>query len=653
MIRSSYALKLARTKLRSKRGMLAASVIVASLLFAALIATIIVFTGAEKSAQQFIEKAGNNSYLVKTEPNIPREKILFSQRLSLAEVHEIKAFEKQYYQMLREKYASLKLTYNEASEAPALQPAAWADKTLPEEQRVVVNSSSPVIQAMEAQKIEAYAKTATNKLSDLRKIGNKYGASGYYITDMPSMLPQIPMMRYVQGGKENFGVSVQKGGMFAYDVYINAIYNSAYHFSDQRLLSRYLLTTNTSDLKGIPVVVSEQEAVSLFGKNAGIGKEPAAPHEKRAWLKSVQEKLNGQTYQACYRNTAEQTILEKIQRDYTEMKNNEHTTGYEKPHLLYDYPTEPCGNIIVKEDSRTVAEKQADVNADDAQKKLGTYIAPRHQLVTFQIVGIKYAQPYIDYTKGLDEYVKSLLTAQNTSMTLDIPLQMYNTLPEHLKAQDIRREHSARPSRSMDANEDFAARVLEFASPEKARAFLDNETCPSSNTQCGKKFLAAPYGSNYLIIDEISKLFARIAAIAFPVALGLAAVIIWFTVSRIMAENRKETAVYRAMGAKRRDIAHIYVVYIMLVALRVVLVSVIVGIVIALAVDCSYGRALTDTAATAFGIVDRAPAVRLFNVDSPLLFVVVAAIVVISLVASMQSLVRNTMRNPIRDIRDE
>lgn len=48
MIRSSYALKLARTKLRSKRGMLAASVIVASLLFAALIATIIVFTGAEK-----------------------------------------------------------------------------------------------------------------------------------------------------------------------------------------------------------------------------------------------------------------------------------------------------------------------------------------------------------------------------------------------------------------------------------------------------------------------------------------------------------------------------------------------------------------------------------------------------------------------------
>ena len=50
MIRPSYALKLARTKLRSKRGVLIASIIVASLLFAALIAMVIVFTGAEKSA---------------------------------------------------------------------------------------------------------------------------------------------------------------------------------------------------------------------------------------------------------------------------------------------------------------------------------------------------------------------------------------------------------------------------------------------------------------------------------------------------------------------------------------------------------------------------------------------------------------------------
>lgn len=487
----------------------------------------------------------------------------------------------------------------------------------------------------------------------MQKIGSKYGAKGYYIAGTPSMLPQIPAMRIIQNGKEDFSVSEPKGGASAYEVYVNSAYNSAYNFSDQRLLSRYLLTTKASELKGIPVIITAQEAAALFGENAGIDKEPAAPHEKRAWLKSVQEKLNGQTYQACYRNSAKQTMLEKIQRDYVEMKNNEGAAGYEKPHLLYDYPTQPCGDIVVKEDSRTSAERQADANADDVQKKLGTYVAPKHQLVTFQIVGIKYAQPYSDYTKGLNEYVKNLLTSQDTSMTLDIPLQLYDALPEHLKVQDIRREYSAQLQPSAYNKEDFAARVLEFSSAEKAREFLNNETCPPSSSQCDKKFFAAAYGSNYLIVDEIGKLFTKIAAIAFPAALGMAAIIIWFTVSRIMAENRKETAVYRAMGAKRRDIVHIYAVYIVLIASRVVLVSAAVGIAIALAVDYFYGSMLTDMAAAAFGIIDRAPAVHLFSLSSPLLLAVAAAIITVSLVASVQPLVRNTMRNPIRDIRDE
>lgn len=119
MIRPSYALKLARTKLRSKRGVLITSIIVASLLFAALIATVIVFTGAErKNANEFIKKAGNDRYLVKTQPNIPYEKLSFLLTPSLTEIREIKAFEKQYYQELRGKYEALGLEYDETATSP-------------------------------------------------------------------------------------------------------------------------------------------------------------------------------------------------------------------------------------------------------------------------------------------------------------------------------------------------------------------------------------------------------------------------------------------------------------------------------------------------------------------------------------------------------
>lgn len=657
MIRPSYAYKLARTKLRSKRAMLIASIIVASLLFAALIATVIVFTGAEKSATNFIKKAGNDRYLVKASPNIPYEKLSFRLVPSLEEIRQIKAFEKQYYQELKDKYKSLGLEYDAASEIPALEPFAFADKTLPEEQKVKVNFQSPVIQAMQSQNIEEYSKTATNKFSDLQKVGAKYGANGYHIAGQPSTLPMIPQLRLIMDGKEDFGSSEPKtGGDFGdYGYYTNAIHNGMYGFTDQRNLSRYLLTENATNLKGIPVIVSAQEAVALFGESAGIGGEPKQADEKKQWLKNIQTKLNGQVYQACYRNSVEQEMLEKIQRDYAEMKNNEGNTEYQKPSLIYDYPKEACGDIIIKEDTRSVFEKQLEIKAENTQRQLGTYVAPSHRLLTFQIVGVRYAQRFLDHNKSIDEYVKSLLVSQTDSLShIDIPIQMYEALPEEIKFDGIdERQNVWTANQQILASDEFATRILEFTDADKARSFMQNETCPFFDLDCNKKFKATPYGSNYLILDEIGKLFHKIATIAFPIALGLATIIIWFTISRIMAENRKETAVYRAMGAKRRDIIGVYVVYILLVALQIALISIALGVIIAAAIDFFYGNTLTDTAVTAFGIIDQAPTFSLFILSSPLLLVIVGSIFLVSVAASVQPLIRNVRRSPIRDMREE
>lgn len=655
MIRPTYAIKLARIKLRSKRGMLFASVVVASLLFAALIALVIVFTGAEKSATEFVKKSGNNRYLVKAWSNVPYSAIDMKVDPSVEEVRAIKAFEKSYYNNIRSKYKALGLSYDASNEVPALLPNAAASTTLPEEQRVQVNWQSPVIEAMRKQKFEAYAATATNKLSDLKKLASTYGATGYYKVDALSFIPATPDMRLIKDGKEDFSTTEPTtGDASTYGWYTHAIQNGSYTFTDQKLLGRYLLTANTSALKGIPVIVTAQEAVSLFGKEAGIGDEPEATSEKLAWIKAVQTKLNGKTYQACYRNSTEQTLLNKIQRDYADMKNNESTKGYQKPHLIYAYPTTACGDITVQADTRSAAEKQADAKAEDTQKKLGTYVAPEHQLLTFQIVGFEYAQKYSDYSQSASAYISNLVAPQNLSMSLNIPIQMYQALPSKLRADAVMREYRERTPVYASADDDFSSHILEFMSIDKARAFLKNETCTSMNQEhCTKKYIADPYGSNYLILDEIGKFFNRIAMIAFPILLGLATIIIWFTISRIMAENRKETAVYRAMGAKRRDVTSIYVTYVLLVALRIAIVSSVLGVATALVVDHFYGNALTETAVAAFGIIDGAPTFSLFSLGSPLLAVVVLSIFVVSLIASIQPLIRNVRRSPIRDMREE
>ena len=652
MIRPSYAVKLARTKLHSKCGMLFASTIVASLLFAALIAIIIVFTGAEKSAEMFIKKVGNDRYLVKASPNIPNKALGITNNLSLEEIRELKAFEKKYYQNLQDKYKSLGLAYDKSTEAPALLPASWMPDSLPEEQRVTVNFSSPVISDFNDQQFEKYAKTANNKLTNLKEIGSKYDAAGYYIVDKISGLPQIPALRLIQNDKEDFGNSNPKADdMTTYGYYTNAIYNSNYTFTDQQLLRRYMLATDASHLNGIPVVVSVQEAVSLFGKKLNLEAEPADTNQKSTWLKNVQEKLNGYTYQVCYRNSTEQTLIKKIQQDYIETKANEINKNYQKPSLIYDYPKQACGNITVKSDTRTTTEKKSDDSNEANQKKLGTYIEPKHKLLTFQIVGIKYAQPQTDYKKNASEYIKNLLSSQDSSSALDIPIQLYDSLPEKLKFSDVQQQEASSTAVRLMRDE-FTPRVLEFSSVAKARAFLDNEACPELNDKCNKQFAANPYGSNYLILDEIGKLFNQIASVALPAVLGLAIIIIWFTVSRIIAENRKETAIYRAMGAKRRDIACIYIIYVVIVALRIVIASLILGIATAFAIANTYGKNLTDTAATAFGTVGSAPQFSVFSLESPIIIAVVSSIFIVSLISSIQPLLRNMRRNPVQDIRD-
>ena len=657
MIRPRYALQLARTKLRSKRGVLAASVIVSSILFAALIAAVIVFTGVQKSAVRFVEAANNNQYLVSITSHIPQTVDGFYQEgsgaIPLETVRAIKAFEKQYYEAERSKYAAAKVEYDKTTEVKALKPSSFADPKLPEEQRVMIEWSSPVIAALLQQKFEDYAKTAKNKTDDMLKIGAQYNAKNYYAQSY-SMLDGLPALRLIQDGKEDFAAE-QKNDPMGRTADENTIHNGAYGFVDDTLLERHLLKTDPAGLKGIPVVPTAQEVATLFGKQLGIPAEPAQETDKLAWLQLVQEKSKGLTYQTCYRNTAEVSMLEKIQSDYVEMKAAEGTTGYQKPSLLYKAPQTGCGDITIASDTRTAAEKSAVIKFENDQKKLGTYVEPKHQILSFEVVGVVYSQGLTFQTTNANEYIKGLLSSNgymsSTNTTASIPKQMYETLPDSMKFDALL---DTQPNRFVvRSNKDFEQRVVAFATIDDARRFVNEVGCRSSDSNCKELFYTDTYGSNYLLLDEIGKTFLKVMTIALPILLALASAIIWFTISRIMAENRRETAVYRAMGAKRGDIVAIYGMYTLLVAFRIAVLSLVIGIAAAFVVDAVYSPGISATAASMFGIVKNAPQFSMFDLGSPLLLAIVGSIFVVSLIASIQPLIRNVLRHPVQDMRSE
>lgn len=648
MIRPRYAVTLARTKLRSKRGILIASIIVASLLFAALIAFVILFTGVEKSAREYVKVSGNDRYLVKTSPVVPSSVLTFPFELNREQIEELRAFEAEYYASIREEYEAQGIEYDESSEVPILKAASWMPESVPEELRYNVDYPSAPAQALLEKKMQDYIASAQNKIGNLQEIGSRYGAQGYY-SQQQSPLPALPSTRLIVDGKESFE---QRDP--SYEI-TRAVRTSSYSIASQQVLSRYMLDQTDKELKGIPVIITAQEAAKVFGETLEIGEEPETATDKTNWLREIQQKLNGHTYQACYRNEPEQAMLTKIERDYAEMQNNKDNSDYEAPGLQYDYSEEPCGDIVVVSDTRSSQEKAAVLAEEEAQKKLGTYIEPKHALLTFQVVGIMNYQQPTSLTASADAFIKNLLTPQDyTANTAIIPAELYQQLPEAMRLDqftDAVKRHYGNSYAMI--SEDFAPRILEFSTIESAKAFIDTEGCSMTNPECDRLFYADPYGSNYLILDEIGKLFTKIAWIAFPVILGLATVIMWFTISRIMAENRKETAVYRAMGAKRSDITSIYVTYVMMVAGYIALLSTLIGVGLAFGLHYYYEPTLTSTAATSFGIIDKAPTFGLFDISSPILLIIIGSIFVTSLIASIQPLIRNVIRSPIRDMREE
>lgn len=652
MIRFRYAVTLSNTKLKSKRSLLIVSIIISSILFATLIAGIIIFTGAQKSALAFIQKANEGVYRVEVNPVLPSNIYSYDRPLSIDTINNLRQLQKVYYSQLEKTYKAAGIKYDPSLEISPLKPASYFSETTPEAQRYDIDNASPVIAYDQNLKIDAYVNIAKNKASDLKHIGDTYGASGYYESSHSSSL-SIPNMMLLKKGKEDFSdTEFNTGDSSSYGYSTNAIHNGMYEMKDETLLKRYLLPNITnSQLSGIPVIVTAQELATLYGKDKSINTEPEDPKSKSIWLKNIQEKFAGYTYQACYRNNTELQTIQKIQRDYADVVNNRSNKDFIASALQYNLPIDSCGEITVKSDTRTNDEKASDAKAIDDQKKLGTYVAPEHKLLTFEVVGIFNAKHYSDANASIQSYLQNLLSTDNTSFSALIPQQMYDVLPTSMKF--IKEKPKSILESDGFSKVGLVSHVLNFNAIDQARSFMAKETCPGYDSGCKKLFTANPYGSNYLILDEISKLFNKLMLYGLPAVLGLAAIIIWFTMIRVMSENRKETAVYRAMGAKRSDIMAIYLTYGMTVAFRIAIVSFLLGVALAYVVDYIYGSQLTAIATSSFGVVNDGMQFSLFNLSSQYILVVVAAIFIVSFLAILQPLIRSVRRSPIEDMRSE
>lgn len=147
--------------------------------------------------------------------------------------------------------------------------------------------------------------------------------------------------------------------------------------------------------------------------------------------------------------------------------------------------------------------------------------------------------------------------------------------------------------------------------------------------------------------------FGKVFGIAAAVVAALAALIMMGTVGRIIADSRRETAVFRAIGAKRLDIAEIYLTYVILLAALVFAVSLILALILSSYLNHRYSESVTIDALLAFNVSDLTQKITLLHVYAKDLLYVLALIMGGALAAALFPILNNVRRNPIRDMRDE
>ncbi|MEO7270173.1 MAG: ABC transporter permease [Knoellia sp.] len=671
MIGLRDAATLARTKVRSKRIRLLITTIVSGLLFGLIGGGVLLFDGTAASVNRFADQNFGGRYLVQGTPVLPSDQI-YPNPADPSVRKEVETLHATY--LVERKAAAKKYgitDYDPQSEVQPVIDDPYGDPSIPADQRRTANPESVAWKRREAAAIE---KLQRNSQATPERYAADSRAAGATDTYQPRSLQALGLT-YLRDGREDLtGASQQDQGSqdgSAGPEGDSSISSSNFTIMDDELVKAFIAEPNAARAtpKGIPILVPIDDVVATLGKSLSVTKRPRDSSGQVAWYRNVRAKANGVTFTACYRNQAERDRVEEARSTAAEIAANKNTRGWERPKLVLELPTTTCGPVTVASDTRTTREKERAENQRAFDATASSTVAsqtaaqevPKAELLTFQIVGVL---PTSESGSGGLESLVSSIVGTTYGYGSIIPSGLLEELPESLRhTQVLNHKPAATPDSMMMFGPmgPEAAYISSFPTVDQAKKFISGYSCGEGGgflggdyySECGKPFSVGTYGTSYLVVDDIGRQ-ARPFLIGILGALfGVATIIIWAMMGRVIADSRRETAVFRAIGAKRADIIKIYLLYSLWVALRIALFAAVLAGVIVLVFETLFSRRATDAAQLAYGVFNGDARFHFFGTPSWLFWAILGGIIAMSLVAITPPLLRNIRRNPIRDMRDE
>ena len=634
MLRILDASKLALTKLRTRKIRLAVTIIVAGLLFGVVVFGLTVLRASMASIGRFSRDTMSTRYLLAYSNHNKDQSELFYNTPQDAK-DRILALHKQHIADKKAAAKALGVEYDEKSEeepimkinqddSGSLNRNSWAVKTF---LRQYTDEKNP----LKPERIDAAAKRFGSSVTyRIQNVGGRDGSLDVMI-----------------GGREDFQRNKE-----AVPEQLNEFVSAAGYqeILDESLLNYYFLPHRAHATSNeIPVFISYNDAAVLLGKKPLPTTAQPQQHIER--IRELRNEAGNITIQVCYRNNASSHLIQQAldqQRTAANKPKNEFDV---KPSIEYALPAaDSCGGAIVKKDNRSASEKMADEKLQKFNQQFSTEnITPQQAKLTYRVVGLL---PDTAYGDDLKSKLAGALNANMPSRWI-IPKQTFEAgaaktyLPNILTTE--RQELSGGLSDTT---------IYEFIDAEHARAFYHATMCnvqPKDKDLCvdGVSNFTRPFGSNSLVIEELQQQLTPILWYSLLGVIGVAAFILMLTISRTVADSRKESAIFRALGATRLDIAQIYVMYTLLLAGLIALFAIVAGLIGAGVIDVLYSADFSTAARYIIMPRDLNTTFQLSTFDPLIIALAAVSVVAAALIGSILPLVRNTRRNPMKDMRDE
>lgn len=652
MIKFTDTALLAFTKLRSRKIRTIITILLASLLFGVLVATSLVMTGAFRSIESFREDGLTSRYIVSVHPSAGSD-TLYQLRRNPELIAEAK---KQYEKLVEDKKAEaerLGVPYTQASDQPPYSESAdGRDETLTVRDRngIVLNllqeyfKDKPVVDEMK-----------------LKHTAEQYQAKDIYSATYRQVL-QGSTLEVLPDGKEKFYDQTDEAERNANYV-APLIDTSSMTLAPSKLTDPFMLPSNANwkaDGTSIPIILPQNIVEQLLGKDTATTDTMTAT-DKLSRLKQLRKDAANLTVQACYRNNASTTLIQQTIQQQKEIKANENKSDYEKPSVTYELPDPTkCENPRITSDTRTDEQKKQDENQELFDRKFSDKTNPESYFITFKVVGISPAQSnngispdQQEQASNLEDVISNLL--QTSGIGQIVPQSLYDQLGQNSK--DKYKAIFTFTPLYFFGNEDDNQRYVEFANAEDAQRFINEQSCTvqvdGTCKPIDRDYQLTLAFTNSAALDDIQSKAQEWFRYAMVAIVILAVAIMWITIGRTISDGRHETAIFRAIGFKRSDIAAIYILYTIILSLLVAVFAAIIGYIGASIINQQVGPSLTSQAQYGFGGLDMTKEFSLVGFDQQQLLFVLIACFATGVLSMIIPLLTNVRRSPIQDMREE